>query len=835
MSVATSHLDPVCGMQVSPDSAAGSSEFHGERIYFCSPHCKKSFDAAPEKFNLKPDAPQPAVASVYKPVTLTMGSARKQTAPAPPLPNLSALPAMASAHAELPVTGMSCNACAVNIEGTLQRVPGVARASVNFATRRASIDYDPAVTAPARLISAVKDLGYGVVEVSGENSMADRDSEARAHKAEYRDLKRRFIVASIFAAPLLTLGMAHGMLEFAGGNWVQFLLCAPVVFYSGAPFYRSAWSALRHRTSDMNTLIAVGTGVAFIYSVVATISPNLVAIPRREGMTLIYFEAAGTIIALILLGRMLESRAKGKTSEAIRRLIGLQPRMARVVRNGAEQDIPIELVVAGDTLVVRPGEKIPVDGRVVSGRSTVDESMLTGESIPIEKSAGAQVIGATLNKTGSFQMTATRVGKDSALEQIVRLVQEAQGSKPPIARLADVISSYFTPAVILIAIATFVGWFLIAPPETRLTVALVNFVSVLIIACPCALGLATPTAIMVGTGRGAQHGILIRGGEALETAHKVTIVVFDKTGTITKGQPEVTDVVTGNAFTEDALVRLAASAERGSEHPLAEAIVRRARDRNLSLEEAAEFQAIEGKGVQAVVSGHQLLLGNSRLMKEHSIDLSGLDSQASRLAEEGKSMLFVAVDGRVAGVIAVADPVKEGAADAIAKLRAMGVKIVMISGDNRQAAEAVGKTVGADRVFSEVLPGEKAGLVKRLQSEGAVVAMVGDGINDAPALAQANVGIAIGTGTDVAIEASDITLMRGDLGGVVAAIELSKRTIRTIKQNLFWAFIYNTAGIPLAAGVFYPLTGWLLSPIVASAAMAFSSVSVVTNSLRLRR
>jgi Cu+-exporting ATPase len=589
----------------------------------------------------------------------------------------------------------------------------------------------------------------------------------------------------------------------------------------------------------MNTLIAVGTGAAFVYSVVATIAPQWVMMGAHAGMAgmqaPVYFEAASAIIALILLGRLLESRAKGRTSEAIKRLIGLQAKTARVVRQGEEQDIPVEEVMPGDEIMVRPGEKIPVDGVVIAGASAVDESMLTGESLPVEKREGDEVIGATLNRTGSFRFRATKVGRDTALQQIVRLVEEAQGSKAPIARLADVISGYFTPVVIVMAIITFVIWFFAAPAETRLTMALVNFVSVLIIACPCALGLATPTAIMVGTGHGAERGILIKGGEALEMAHKIQTIVLDKTGTITAGQPALTDVVASDGFSEDELLRLAASAERGSEHPLGEAIVRGAQARGLHLSEARDFNAIAGHGIEAVVDDRRVLLGTARLMRQRQIALDGLDGRAEGLSRAGKTPVHVAVDGRIAGLLAVADVIKETSREAIAQLHRLGLEVIMLTGDNRRTAEAVAQQLGIDRVLAEVLPQQKSEEIKHLQASGRVVAMVGDGINDAPALAQADVGIAIGTGTDVAIEASDITLIKGDLRDVAAAIELSRRTVRTIKQNLFWAFIYNMLGIPLAAGVFYPFTGWLLSPVIASAAMAFSSVSVVTNSLRLRR
>ncbi|HWK89748.1 MAG TPA: copper-translocating P-type ATPase, partial [Longimicrobium sp.] len=671
------------------------------------------------------------------------------------------------------------------------------------------------------------------------------DYEAAARAAEYRGLRRRFWIAALLSLPVLVIAMSHGRiawLDFPGVNWLQLVLATPVVLYSGGQFYRSAWLAFRHRAADMNTLIAVGTGTAFLYSVAATVAPSLFVTDPHAGMRgmgdaaampPVYFEAAAVIIALILLGRLLESRAKGRTGDAIRRLVGLQPKTARVIRGAAELDIPLEQVKRGDVVIVRPGEKIPVDGVVAEGASAVDESMLTGESLPVEKGAGAEVFGGTINRTGSFRFTATKVGRDTALQQIVKLVQDAQGSRAPIARLADVISGIFTPIVISIAIAAFVAWFVLAPTETRTTQALVAFVSVLIIACPCALGLATPTAIMVGTGKGAEHGVLIKGGESLETAHRLDTIVLDKTGTITEGRPELTDVV-AEGMDDAELLRLVASAERGSEHPLGEAIVRGAQERGIALADASAFDAVAGHGVEATVDGSALLLGNARLMEQRGIALGALADRAAAFAEQGRTAMFAAVDGRAAGVLAVADRVKPEAKAAIAELRRMGLRVVMITGDNQRTADAVAREVGVDGVLAEVLPEGKVREVARLQGEGRRVGMVGDGINDAPALAQADVGIAIGTGTDVAIEASDVTLIRGDLRGVVTAIRLSRATIRTVKQNLFWAFVYNVVGIPIAAGVLYPATGWLLSPVLASAAMSLSSVSVVTNSLRLR-
>ncbi len=742
------------------------------------------------------------------------------------------------------------------LEAHLRRQRGVVEASFNLGTMQVRTEYLPGAIDVAAIQRAIGAFGYTVrATPDGGGHASAEDSEAAARLAEYHGLRKKFWIAAGLSLPVLVIAMSHGRISLFNMpwiNWLQLALTTPVVFYSGVQFYRGAWAAFRHRAADMNTLIAIGTGAAYLYSIAATVAPQLFAgagagtmagMPGAAvaGMPMVpvYFEAASVIIALILLGRLLESRAKGQTGDAIRRLMGLQAKTARVTRSEGgvprEMDIPVEEVLPGDVVIIRPGEKIPVDGIVRDGTSVVDESMLTGENMPVTKSAGDEVFGATINKTGSFRFDATKVGKDTALQQIVKLVQDAQGSKAPIARLADVISGIFTPIVLCVAVVTFVVWFIVSPSDVRFTLALVNFVSVLIIACPCALGLATPTAIMVGTGKGAEYGVLIKGGESLETAHKVVTVVLDKTGTITKGEPALTDIVVASGESEAGLLRLVASAERGSEHPLGEAIVRGAEARGITLAETSAFNAIAGLGIEATVDARTLLLGNEKLMRDRGIDPGPLVERAAALAMEGKTPMFVAVDGAFAGVVAVADEVKPESGSAVAALRAMGLEIVMMTGDNRRTAEAVARRVGIDRVLAEVLPDGKAREVRRLQQEHKRVAMVGDGINDAPALAQADVGIAIGTGTDVAIEASDITLLRGDLRGVVTAIALSRATIRTVKQNLFWAFIYNVIGIPLAAGALYPLTGWLLSPIIASAAMSFSSVSVVANSLRLRR
>lgn len=903
-------IDPVCGMSVDPARAAAHTERNGISVYFCSLACKERFDADPERFT-KMSKTDANISSSVKPDTQALPTHHLQTESDD-----------TGESVDLPITGMTCAACARRIERRLSKATGVRRAGVNFATSRATVEYDPRATGIRQLIQTVKEVGYGtagaahadfivddsarpsgssqplekhlhhvpgvisaafnlgtmevrveylpgttdsgkirraieefgyrVREVQG-NEVEAVDAEQAAREEEYRELRRKFWFAVALSAPVLLIAMSHGRLaalDFPGVNWLQLALTTPVVFYSGLQFYRGAWAAFRHRAADMNTLIAVGTGAAYLYSVAATIAPGFFAVQSRsiamDGMTEmnqarmipVYFEAASVIIALILLGRLLESRAKGRTSDAIHRLMSLQAKTARVVRAGQEIDVPVEEVVPGDIILVRPGEKIPVDGIVEDGASAIDESMLTGESLPVEKRRGDEVFGATINKTGSFKFRATRVGKETALQQIVKMVQDAQGSKAPIARLADVVSGIFTPVVICIAIATFVIWFVVAPADVRFTTALVNFVSVLIIACPCALGLATPTAIMVGTGKGAENGVLIKGGESLETAHKLQTIVLDKTGTITRGEPALTDVLRADGakeISETELLRLIASAERGSEHPLGQAIVQAAQARGLALADAASFNAIAGHGIEASVDGHLLLIGNMRLMRERNITTDGFTEQASRLATEGKTPMYAALDGRLAGVFAVADPIKTESKEAVEAMQQLGLEVVMMTGDNRQTARAVARQVGIRRVLSEVLPEGKAAEIKRLQGEKKIVGMVGDGINDAPALAQADVGIAIGTGTDVAIEASDITLIKGDLRGVVTAIALSRATIRTIRQNLFWAFIYNVVGIPVAAGLLYPFTGWLLSPIIASAAMSLSSVSVVTNSLRLRR
>ena len=750
----------------------------------------------------------------------------------------------------IPVTGMTCASCVSHVEKALKELTGVISVNVNLATEKAMVEYDAARVSVADFRRAVDGAGYGIIEVSPE-ATAETDVVTEAHQREARNLRRKLIFAGIIGAYMLLVAIS----ELTGGSWLpaffgnRYLLWAlatPVQFWAGWQFYKGMWGALKHKTANMNTLIAVGTSAAYLYSVAAILFPDFFAAGGRGAN--VYFDTAAIIVALILFGRFLEARAKGQTSAAIKKLMGMQAKTARIVRNGEEVDIPVDEVAVGDIVIVRPGEKVPVDGIIKEGHSSLDESMITGESIPVEKGAGDEVIGATINKTGSFRFEATKVGKDTALAQIIKLVEEAQGSKAPIQRLADLISAYFVPAVIGIAAVTFVVWYFFGPAPA-LTFALLNFVAVLIIACPCALGLATPTAIMVGTGKGAENGVLIRSGEALETTHKINAIILDKTGTLTQGQPVVTDVIALPGFREEDILTVAASAERGSEHPLGEAIVNAAHDKNLNLIDVTDFKAIPGHGIEAGVEGRKVLLGNLKLMHDRHLPLNGLETKAADLSGEGKTPMFIGIDGKTAGIIAVADTLKPNSKEAVAELHRLGLEVVMLTGDNRRTAEAIARQVGTDRVLAEVLPEHKAQEVKRLQEEGRVVAMVGDGINDAPALAQADIGIAIGTGTDVAMEAADITLMSGDLRGVVTAISLSKRTMRTIKQNLFWSFAYNVSLIPIAAGILYFVFGQsgvpaglrfflgdygFLNPMLAALAMAASSVTVVSNSLRLR-
>ena len=775
---------------------------------------------------------------------------------------------VAAARVDLPIAGMTCANCAMTIERSLNRLDGVITANVNFANERASVSYLPGLVGRADLIRAVEEAGYEVIQVEGEEQTLE-DAEQAAREAEIRDKRNKIIVGAVLglAVVLVSMGPALGLIpHLAYGPWIAFALATPVQFYLGRDFYVSAWKATRNRTANMDTLVALGSSVAYFYSAAVLIFG--IAGP-------VYFETAAMILTFIVVGKYLEARAKGRASAAIRELMNLQPDTAVVLRAGQEQEVSVSEVQVGDTVVVRPGGRVPVDGIVVAGHSSVDESMVTGESIPVEKTEGDEVIGGTINKTGVFQFRATRVGSETALAQIVQLVQEAQGSKAPVQRLADQVAGVFVPAVIILALLTFAAWYFVA--GVGFTQALVFMTAVLLIACPCAMGLATPTAVMAGTGVGAENGILIKTAESLERAGKLDTIVLDKTGTITQGKPEVTDIVISDfrfqiadlaAVSESAsrnppslrtqtdgfrvsdvagpkseiqnlkseILHFAASAERGSEHPLGEAIVRRAEEEGIGLAEADGFNAVAGRGIEARVDGRSVLLGNMALMAERQVRMNGLGEAVDRLQSEGKTAMILSVDGEAAGVVAVADTIKAGSQEAVNELHAMGLEVVMVTGDNERTAQAIADQVGIVRVMAEVLPEDKANAVKALHEEGKLVAMVGDGINDAPALVQADIGIAIGTGTDVAMESANVTLMRGDLRSVPQAIRLSRKTMQTIKQNLFWAFFYNVAAIPVAMGVLVPFFGpqWQLNPMWAAGAMATSSIFVVTNSLRLR-
>ncbi|MBD2091520.1 copper-translocating P-type ATPase [Microcoleus sp. FACHB-1515] len=747
----------------------------------------------------------------------------------------------------LKLQGMSCASCANNIEQAIRSIPGVNECSVNFGAEQAAIAFDPQQTNIAQIQATVDAAGYSAVPMQEDVLAPEDDQERRDRQTENRKLSRKVWISGLISAVIVigSLPMMTGLPIPFIPMWLhhpllQLVLTTPVMFWCGGSFFVNAWKALKRHAATMDTLVAIGTGAAYLYSLFPTFAPEWFI--QQELRPDVYFEAAAVIIALLLLGRLLENRAKGQTSEAIRKLMGLQAKTARVIRRGQEIDLPIAQVVVGDVILVRPGETIPVDGEIIEGSSTIDEAMVTGESVPVKKRSGDEVIGATLNKTGSFKFRATRIGKDTFLAQIVKLVQQAQGSKAPIQRLADQVTGWFVPAVIAIAILTFIIWYNVMG---NVTMALITTVGVLIIACPCALGLATPTSIMVGTGKGAENGILIKGAESLELAHKLQTIVLDKTGTLTQGKPTVTDFITVNGTAngnELKLLRLAASIERNSEHPLAEAVVQYAQSQQVELTDVQEFEATVGSGVQGWVSDTVLgalrdrlvQIGTQRWLNELGIDTQALQAQRDKLEYLGKTVIWLAVDGKVQAIMGIADALKPSSVQAVRALQRLGLEVVMLTGDNWGTAKVIAREANIDRVIAEVRPDQKAATIETLQAEGKIVAMVGDGINDAPALAQADVGMAIGTGTDVAIAASDITLISGDLQSIVTAIQLSRATIRNIQQNLFFAFIYNVAGIPIAAGILYPIFGWLLSPIIAGAAMAFSSVSVVTNALRLR-
>jgi len=892
-SKSASAYDPVCGMKVKTPSEY-FLELDGKIYEFCSENCMNQFAKEPQKYITR-DRPE---ASSYSSTNYGLEKLKlpivdmhcsscaitieKQINKLPGVKSSNVNYANETAYVDydsnktttediieaikragyktgrdilkIGIQGMHCGSCVSQIEKELSGTKGVISASVDLGTESAIIHYIPGQIAITEIKNVIEKLGYKTYPTEGykqeketiEKEVKEKvgepsDENQIAREKEYKTLMRKFIFAGILALPVIFFSYptVWGLPDhfqmgspFLRSIWIAMgLLALPVMFWSGSQFYTGAWAAFKNRSANMHTLIATGITAAWLYSIVATFFPQI--FPEAE-LADQFFDVVFVVVALVVLGMALEIRAKGKSSEAIKKLIGLQPKTARVIRDGKETDIPVEEVVLDDVIIVKPGEKIPVDGIVIDGTSSIDEAMITGEPIPVEKHKGDEIIGATINKTGSFRFKATKVGKDTALSQIIQLVEQAQSSKAPIQRIVDQVSGYFVPAVIIFAILSFVAWYLFGPVP-QLIYALIVFVTVLVIACPCALGLATPISLMVGVGKGAENGILIRSGEALETAQKLNTIVLDKTGTITEGKPSLTDVITSNGFDADNVLSISASVEKSSEHPLAEAIVNGAVDKKLTLTEPQEFNAIPGHGVEATVNNKKVLLGNLKMMQKFSIQLGNLEEVSSNLADEGKTPMYVAIDGIAAGIISVADIIKEDSKDAISRLKKIGLEVVMITGDNKRTADAIARQVGIDRVLAEVLPEDKAFNVQKLQNEGKIVAMVGDGINDAPALAQADIGLAIGTGTDVAIEASDITLIKGSLKSVAVAIELSKATMKNIKQNLFGAFFYNGIGIPIAAGLLFPFFGILLSPIIAGAAMAFSSVTVVTNANRLRK
>ncbi len=864
--------DPVCGMEIDPQTAYATREHMGHTYYFDSATCVEQFDADPHKYALAGSATtgfnstlpverielpivglknsrgvrglQNALKAIQgaKSVTVNPSSGVSIIEYDPKsvtIPMLSSVVKSAGfsvggAHTRIGIQNLRCASCVKFIEDELRTTRGVLDASVNVGTQEASVNYLPEKTILAQLNTAIEAWGYKTRPAASEEPV---DKQQIEQEKEYRRLMSRFWFAAIVSIPVLIIAYAKYLpiardwstetLRLAWGG--SALLTLPVLFWSGSDFFTGAWAALKHRAANMNTLIALGTTAAWLYSTFTVLFPGIFP----KGTSEPFYDVVAVVIALVVLGQALELRAKGRTSEAIKKLMGLQAKTARVIRDGQEIDLPVEEVLVGDVVQVRPGEKVPVDGILVEGSSAVDESMLTGESLPVSKKTGDEVIGATLNKTGAFKFRATKVGKDTALAQIVKMVQEAQNSKAPIARMADTVSGYFVPVVMILAVLTFIIWFDFGP-QPQLVYALVTGVTVLIIACPCALGLATPMSLMVGIGKGAENGILIRSGEALQTAQGIQTVVLDKTGTITKGKPELTDTLVSTSWNENDLLHLATSVERSSEHPLAEAIVEGSKTREIALSEPTAFEAVPGHGVIATVDGRRVVLGNLKMMNREKAALGDFEKKAASLADDGKTPMYVAIDGQLAGIVAVADTVKDDSTEAIASLQKMGIEVVMITGDNKRTADAIARKVGITRVLAEVLPEDKAHNVHLLQAEGKKVAMVGDGINDAPALAQADIGLAIGTGTDVAIEASDITLIKGSLKSVATAIEVSRATMNNIKQNLIGAFIYNILGVPVAMGALFPFFGILLNPLLAGAAMAFSSVTVVSNANRLR-
>ena len=746
-----------------------------------------------------------------------------------------------TATLRIPIKNMHCSSCSIRIELALQMTPGVVHAWASLGPNAVDVEYDPETVDFEKIRQAIEQAGYRVAEPKLKDEAELLDPAEAALQEEYRTLMRKFWFAAAISIPVIALSypdLIPGLRDWMPtGSQIRRIVWAllgvvssPVLVWSGSQFFTGMWNALKHRAANMHTLIAIGITAAYLYSVVAVAWPGIFPDPK---LAEVFWDVTDVVVALVVLGLALEIKARGRTSQAIKKLIGLQAKTARVLRDGKEIDIPVEEVLVDDTVVVRPGEKIPVDGQVTTGASAVDESMITGESMPVEKVVGDEVIGGTLNKTGSFRFRATKVGKDTALANIIRMVKDAQGSKAPIQRVVDTVSGYFVPSVMILAVLAFVAWYDFGP-EPRLIFSTIVFVTTLIIACPCALGLATPTSLTVGIGKGAENGILIRSGDALQSAENLDAIILDKTGTITRGEPALTDIVVVQGQAENEILRVAASLERGSEHPLGEAIVKGAEARSIGLAEAEGFSAIPGHGIAGRIDGQDVLLGNAKLMRDRGIGIQSLEADWERLANAGKTPMYVAIDAKPAGLVAVADTVKPDSKAAINALKALGIEVVMLTGDNERTGRAIARQVGIERVLSEVLPDQKAHEVQKLQLEGKNVGMVGDGVNDAPALAQADVGFAIGTGTDVAIEASDVTLIKGSLVGVVTAIEISRATMRNVRQNLVGAFGYNVLGIPVAMGALYPFIGLLLSPLIAAAAMAFSSVTVVTNANRLR-